>query len=126
MNSRALAGAAVLAGGIGLAACTSTVTQTPAPTVTVTHPVTPAPGTTVVQPPATAPPSSYAQDITNAGIVAPVAWINSTGERLCADWRSGESTDATDQILLAGGIHADHLAAFTGITHRDLCPDVTP
>ena len=49
-----------------------------------------------------------------------------TGERLCADWRSGESTDATDQILLAGGIHADHLAAFTGITHRDLCPDVTP
>ena len=126
MNSKALAGAAVLAAGIGLAACTSTVTQSPAPTVTVTHPATPAPATTVVRPPATTPPASYAQDITNAGIVAPVDWINSMGERLCAAWRSGRTTADTDQILLAGGLHADHLAAFDHITSTDLCPGAIP
>jgi hypothetical protein len=70
--------------------------------------------------------SNYAQDIINAGINAPVDWIVSTGEQLCAEWRSGTTTSATDQILLAGGVHVDHLDAFNSITNADLCADVTP
>lgn len=70
--------------------------------------------------------TTYAQDIINVGINAPVDWIDKTGEQLCAEWRSGTTTSATDQVLLAGGVHADHLEAFNRITNYDLCPDVTP
>lgn len=71
-------------------------------------------------------PASYAQDIMAVGVSAPADWIVKTGDRLCAEWRSGTTTSATDQILLAGGVHADHLEAFNRITNFDLCPDVTP
>jgi hypothetical protein len=67
--------------------------------------------------------SNYAQDIINAGINAPVDWIVSTGEQPCAKWRSGTTT-TTDQILLAGGVHVDHLDAFNSISNADPC-DVT-
>ena len=125
MRGRMAAGAMALIAGLGLsaAACTTVNNQPSAPTSTVTRP---APTVTTVQPPASAPPSSYAQDITNAGIVAPVAWINSTGEQLCADWRNGTTITDTNSTLLAGGVHADHLDTFNSITNTDLCPDVTP
>jgi len=93
---------------------------TPAPTSTNAEPSSPAPAA-----PATTPATNYAQDITNAGIVAPVDWIDSTGNKLCADWQSGMSTADTDQILLSGGIHTNHLAIFDSITNTDLCPAVT-
>ena len=138
MKGRTIAGIALLVSGLGLAACGGTrtiiVPQAATPTVTVTHHAqTPRQTVTVVQPPAAppatpsaAPPTSYAQDITNAGIVAPVDWINRTGEQLCADWRNGMTTVQTDPILLAGGIHPNHLALFDSITQSDLCPDVSP
>jgi len=77
----------------------------------------------------TSPPggsTSYAQDIINAGINAPVDWIVRTGNQLCTEWRDGTTTSETDQILLSGGVHADHLETFDSITNQDLCPDVTP
>jgi hypothetical protein len=37
----------------------------------------------------------------------------------------GMSTADTDQILLSGGIHTNHLAIFDSITNTDLCPAVT-
>jgi hypothetical protein len=128
MNGKTIIGSVALVIGSALAACScTTVTNQPAPpTPTATRRVTPAPSITTVHPPAAATATSYAQDITNAGIVAPVGWINDTGQRLCADWRSGMTTAETDNILLAGGLHADHLAAFDRITNEDLCPDVTP
>lgn len=71
--------------------------------------------------------TSYAQDITNVGIVAPVSWINKTGATLCADWAAGESETQTDQnVLIAGGIYAYHTAAYDSITNTDLCPSITP
>jgi hypothetical protein len=132
---RVIMGAAGVAAVLGIAACegkTVVVPQAATPTVTVTNHATPAPTATNVQPssptpapPATTPATSYAQDITNAGIVAPVAWIDSTGQKLCADWQSGMSTADTDQILLSGGIHPNHVAIFDSITNTDLCPGVT-
>lgn len=93
------------------------------PTVTVTR----APPTAIViQPPSssgdTGTPDSYVTDIWNAGIVAPASWIQSTGQQLCSAWEAGDTTDATDQQLLAGGIYQDHLAPFDSITRSDLCP----
>ncbi len=128
MQGKKILVAGALVAGLGAAACGRTIVVSPAanPTVTETRSAAPAPTVTIVQPPASAPPSSYAQDITNAGIVAPVAWINSTGERLCAEWRAGSTTATTDGILLSGGIHQNHLDAFNRITNADLCPDVTP
>jgi Collagen triple helix repeat (20 copies) len=76
--------------------------------------------------PAGTPPSNYAQDIANAGIVAPLWWLNRTGEQLCADWQNGESTAQTDPLLLAGGIHPNHLAVFDSITNSDVCPGASP
>jgi hypothetical protein len=58
--------------------------------------------------------------------VAPVWWINRTGAQLCADWQAGMTTAQTDQQLLAGGIHANHLATYDSITNSDVCPSVTP
>jgi len=65
----------------------------------------------------------YAQDIWNAGISAPQAWIDSTGQTLCADWNNGETTADTDSILRAGGIYRQHLVTYDAITAQDLCPD---
>lgn len=125
MKGKMAAGALVLTAGLGFAAaaCTTVTNQPSSPTSTITRP---APASTNVQPPASTPAASYAQDITNAGIVAPVDWINRMGEQLCADWRNGMTTADTNPVLLAGGLHADHLDAFNRITNTDLCPDVTP
>jgi hypothetical protein len=135
MRNKIVVGFVVIAAGLGIAACTTktvVVPQAGTPTSTVTPSSAPAPQPTTAQPappapaaPATTPPSSYAQDITNAGIVAPVPWINTTGEQICSDWQSGMSTTQTDQQLLAGGIHPDHLAIFDSITNSDVCPGVT-
>jgi hypothetical protein len=122
-----------IAAGLAIAACgtkTVVVPEAAAPTVTVTSNPAPEPQATATVPapqaPAAAPPSNYAQDIANAGIVAPLSWLTSTGSRLCADWQSGESTSQTDQLLLAGGIHPNHLAVFDSITNSDVCPGVSP
>jgi hypothetical protein len=143
MKNKLILGILIIAGGLAVAACgtrTVVVPSAATPTVTVTPGSTPAPQatTTVPEPeapgpagptgpagPAGTPPSNYAQDIADAGIVAPLGWLTSTGERLCADWQNGESTDQTDQLLLAGGIHPNHLAAFDSITNSDVCPGVT-
>lgn len=129
MNVKMAAGAVTLVAGLGLAAACTTVTNQPSsPTTTITRGPTPtsttAPGN--APPPASSPPNSYAQDIINAGINAPVDWLNRTGEQLCADWRSGKTTSETNSILLDGGVHANHLDAFNQITNQDLCPDVSP
>jgi hypothetical protein len=126
----------VIAAGLVIAACGTRTVVIPAaatPTVTVTPSSAPAPQTTTVAPgaqapaPAAPPPSSnYARDIADAGIVAPLGWLTTTGSRLCADWQNGESTAQTDQLLLAGGIHPNHLGLFDSITNSDVCPDVTP
>jgi hypothetical protein len=125
----------VIAAGLVIAACGTRTVVIPAaatPTVTVTPSSAPAPQTTTVAPgaqapaPAAPPPSNYARDIADAGIVAPLGWLTTTGSRLCADWQNGESTAQTDQLLLAGGIHPNHLGLFDSITNSDVCPDVTP
>jgi len=65
-------------------------------------------------------PARYATDILQAGITAPVAWINSTGQKIVADWRAGYTAAWTDQnVLLPGGIYQYHLATFDQITARD-------
>jgi hypothetical protein len=125
-----------IAAGLGMAACgtkTVVIPEAAAPTVTVTSGSASAPQATatVTAPqepaaPAGNPPSNYARDIADAGIVAPLSWLTSTGERLCADWQNGESANQTDQLLLAGGIHPDHLAAFDSITNSDVCPEASP
>jgi hypothetical protein len=75
---------------------------------------TPAPG-----------PARYATDILQAGITAPVAWINSTGQKIVADWKAGYTDAWTDQnVLLPDGVYQYHLAPFDQITARDF--DVTP
>jgi hypothetical protein len=135
MKNKFILGIVAAAAGLGIAACGTRTVVIPAasnPTVTVT-PSSPAPQATTTVPAAPAPgapaataPSNYAQDIADAGIAAPPGWLASTGQRLCADWRSGESTDQTDQLLLAGGIHPNHLAVFDSITNTDVCPDATP
>ncbi len=136
MKNKLILGISAIIAGLGIAACTTrtvvvpeaanpTVTVTPssqaAPQVTTTVPAPQAPAAS-----AAAPPSNYAQDIADAGIVAPLSWLNQTGEQVCADWLNGESTDQTDQLLLAGGIHPDHLAVFDSITNSDLCPNASP
>jgi hypothetical protein len=133
-KNKFILGILIIVGGLAIAACgtrTVVIPSAATPTVTVT-PSTPAPQATTTVPgqqapagPAATPPANYAQDIANAGIVAPPGWLTRTGERLCADWQNGQSTDQTDQLLLAGGIHADHLAAFDTITNSDVCPGVT-
>jgi hypothetical protein len=96
------------------------------PSQSSTQPTTPSQSLT--QPPApaptqSAPASSYPQDITDAGIVAPVNWINHTGQILCSDWASGMSWTQTDNaVLTPGGIYPNHLALYDEITARDLCP----
>ena len=70
-------------------------------------------------------PAGYATDILQAGITAPVAWINSTGQKIVANWRAGYTAAWTDQnVLLPGGIYQYHLATFDQITARDF--GVTP
>jgi hypothetical protein len=64
--------------------------------------------------------AGYLADIHAAGITAPDTWIVQTGETLASDWRNGQTTAQTDQILLAGGILPGHLAAFDSITQQDL------
>jgi len=64
--------------------------------------------------------AGYVADIHAAGITAPDTWIVQTGEALVRDWRNGQTTAQTDQILLAGGILPGHLAAFDSITQQDL------
>jgi hypothetical protein len=137
MKNKLILVISVIAAGLAIAACGTRTVVIPAaatPTVTVTPGSAPAPPTQTVAPVApgaqapapAAPPSNYAQDIADAGIVAPAGWLASTGERLCADWQDGESTAQTDQLLLAGGIHASHLGLFDSITNSDVCPGVTP
>jgi hypothetical protein len=135
MKNKLILVISVIAAGLVIAACGTRTVVIPAaatPTVTVTPGSAPAPQTTTVAPgaqapaPAAPPPSDYAQDIASAGIVAPLGWLTTTGDRLCADWRNGESTAQTDQLLLAGGIHLNHLGLFDSITNSDVCPDVTP
>jgi hypothetical protein len=136
MKNKFILGMCAIAGGLAIAACgtrTVVIPEAATPTVTVTPSSAPAPQATTTVPgaqapaaPAVTPPSNYAADIANAGIVAPLSWLNSTGERLCADWQNGESTDQTDQLLLAGGIHPSHLAVFDSITNSDVCPGATP
>jgi hypothetical protein len=129
----------VIVAGLVIAACGTRTVVIPAaatPTVTVTPSSAPAPPTqtqtqtvapgTQAPAPAAPPPSNYARDIADAGIVAPPGWLTSTGERLCADWQNGESTAQTDQLLLAGGIRADHLGLFDSVTNSDVCPGVSP
>jgi hypothetical protein len=122
-----------IAAVLAISACTTRTVVVPeaaAPTVTVTSNPAPEPQATTTAPapqaPAATQPSNYAQDIANAGIAAPLSWLTSTGDRLCADWQNGESTGQTDQLLLAGGIHPDHLAAFDSITNSDVCPGASP
>jgi hypothetical protein len=139
MKNKFILGICAIAAGLGIAACGTRTVVIPAgatPTVTVTPSSGPAPQATTTVPgpqapaapsvPPAAPPSNYAQDIANAGIVAPLGWLTSTGEQLCADWENGESTAQTDQFLLAGGIHANHLAVFDSITNSDVCPGASP
>ena len=64
--------------------------------------------------------AGYVADIHAAAITAPDTWIVQTGETLVSDWRNGQTTAQTDQILLAGGILPGHLAAFDSITQQDL------
>ena len=64
--------------------------------------------------------AGYLADIHAAGITAPDTWIVQTAETLVSDWRNGQTTAQTDQILLAGGILPGHLAAFDSITQQDL------
>jgi hypothetical protein len=137
-KNKVILGILIIVGGLAVAACgtrTVVIPSAATPTVTVTPGSTSAPQATTTVPapqapaapaaPAGTPASNYAQDIADAGIVAPPGWLASTGQRLCADWQNGESTDQTDQILLAGGIHPNHLAAFDSITNSDVCPGVT-
>jgi hypothetical protein len=139
MKNKFILGISAIAAGLAIAACgtkTVVIPEAATPTVTVTPSAAPAPQATTTVPapqapaapaaPAATPPSNYAQDIASAGIVAPLSWLTSTGERLCADWQNGESTDQTDQLLLAGGIHPNHLAVFDSITNSDVCPGVSP
>jgi hypothetical protein len=138
MKNKFILGISAIAAGLAIAACgtkTVVIPEAATPTVTVTPSSAPAPQATTTVPasqapaapgaPAATPPSNYAQDIANAGIVAPLSWLTSTGERLCADWQNGEFTDQTDQLLLAGGIHPNHLAVFDSITNSDVCPGVS-
>jgi hypothetical protein len=75
--------------------------------------------------PAPAGSDKYAQDILNAGITAPVSWIDSTGQKIVADWKAGYTAAWTDQnVLLPDGVYPYHLATFDQITARDL--GVTP
>lgn len=70
-----------------------------------------------------APPATYAQAILDAGIVAPVGWIDRTGDILCADWARGMTkTQTNDDVLLPGGVHSYHLARYNRITVARLCP----
>jgi hypothetical protein len=140
-RNKFILGILIIVGGLAIAACgtrTVVIPSAATPTVTVTPGSTSAPQATTTVPgsqppaappapaaPAGTPASNYAQDIADAGIVAPPGWLASTGARLCADWQNGQSTDQTDQILLAGGIHPNHLAAFDSITNSDVCPGVT-
>jgi hypothetical protein len=134
-RNKFILGILIIVGGLAIAACgtrTVVIPSAATPTVTVTPGSTPAPQATTTEPapeapagPAGTPASNYAQDIADAGIVAPPGWLSSTGQRLCADWQNGESTDQTDQLLLAGGIHPNHLASFDSITNSDVCPGVT-
>ena len=84
----------------------------------------PAPAPVVVQPaPAAAGNSQYVNDILAAGIVAPAAWITTTGNTLCQDWNTdGVPVAVTDQTVLeAGGILPQHVATFDAITAADVC-----
>ena len=113
-------------GSLSLAKPTATQKVTASPSQSSTQPATPSQSPT--KPPApvpaqSAPVSSYPQDITDADIVAPVNWINHTGQILCSDWASGMSWAQTDNaVLTPGGIYPNHLALYDEITARDLCP----
>lgn len=123
------------AGGATLAGSHATVIRPAANTAPAAPKATPKPGK-VTPPapaargarpitPALAGPDRYAQDILNAGITAPVSWIDKTGQQLVADWRAGYTAAWTDaNVLTPGGIYAYHLATFDQITARDF--GVTP
>jgi hypothetical protein len=141
MKNKLILAILIIAGGLAIAACgtrTVVIPSAATPTVTVTPSSAPAPQATTTVPEPQAPAgsagttgvpgtgaSNYAQDIANAGIVAPPGWLTSTGNRLCSDWSDGQTASQTDQILLDGGIHPNHLATFDSITNSDVCPGVT-
>ena len=121
-----------LAGRAAPAAVTAPASTRPA-TPAKPHPARAAPAK-VTRPaaPAKAAPAparpaapSYAQDILNAGITAPVPWINTAGAQLAADWRAGYTAAWTDaNVLLPAGVWPSHLAPFDQITARHF--GVTP
>jgi hypothetical protein len=61
---------------------------------------------------------SFEQAVDASGIVAPHWWDDATAVKLIADWQAGYGTSYTDQILLAGGLHPDHLALFDGLVEQ--------
>jgi hypothetical protein len=61
---------------------------------------------------------SFEQAVDASGIVAPHWWDDATAVKLIADWQAGYGTSYTDQILLAGGLHPDHLALFDSLVEQ--------
>jgi hypothetical protein len=113
-----IGGAAV--GGATLAAPRTTVIRPAAHAIPAANGARPAPAA-----PASADPDRYAADILNAGITAPAAWIDKTGQQLVAYWDKGYTAAWTDaNVLTPGGIYQYHLATFDQITARDF--RVTP
>jgi hypothetical protein len=137
LGTAGAAGAALAEGGQStVAEPVANPANTPKPAPTKTKIIIKEPPATQA-PPTQAPPASsagrpagagaaYAADIANAGIYAPYGWLLQTGNTLCNDWAAGETTAQTDPILLAGGVHSEHLAVFDQITNQDMCPGVTP
>ena len=118
--------ALALVGGVGAAgaalASPRGVAIRPAASTAPAHPKAKAPQAAPRSAHSTPPPgpARYATDILQAGITAPVAWINSTGQKIVANWRAGYTAAWTDQnVLLPGGIYQYHLATFDQITARD-------
>jgi hypothetical protein len=97
----------------------------PAPKATHSAPAKPAHHSAASPAAASAVPAGYATDILNAGITAPVSWINATGQKVVADWRAGDTAAWTDaNVLTPGGVYPYHLSTFDQITARDF--GVTP
>jgi hypothetical protein len=130
--------ALALVGGTGAASVAlanpHAVTNRPAGSTAPAHPKAKAPKAAprpaqITPPPAPtangAVPARYATDILQAGITAPVAWINSTGQKIVADWKAGYTAAWTDaNVLTPDGVYSYHLAPFDQITARDF--GVTP
>jgi len=103
------------AGGASLAAPRTTAIRPVANAAPAANGARPTPAA-----PASAGPDRYTRDILNAGITAPAAWIDKTGQQLVAYWNEGYTAAWTDaNVLTPGGIYQYHLATFDQITARD-------